>query len=61
MPKPKHTKIVINDYMQHWVISAPDGNEIRIVDGDDNTWKIVCKWKKYRRTGRFHDPKHKSK
>jgi hypothetical protein len=58
---PKHTKIVINDYMQHWVVSTANGHEIRIVDGKDNTWLIKCSWKKYRRTGRFDDPKHKSK
>jgi hypothetical protein len=53
MPKPKHTKIVINDYMQHWIISTESGCEIRIVDGKDNTWKIHCNWKTYKRTGRF--------
>ena len=59
--KNKNTKIVINDYMQHWVISTEKGCEIRIVDGQDNTWKLVCNWKKYRRTGRFYDPIRKSK
>lgn len=55
--KSKQTKIVINDYMQHWVISTPIGNEIRIVDGKDNTWVIKCNWKTYRRKGRFDDPR----
>ena len=58
---PKHTKITINDYMQHWVHSKINGQEIRIVDGKDNTWTIKCNWKKYRRTGRFYEPKNKSK
>jgi hypothetical protein len=53
MPKPKHTKIVINDYMQHWIISTESGCEIRICDGKDNTWKIYCNWKTYKRTGVF--------
>ena len=54
--KNKKTKIVINDYMQHWVVSTPIGNEIRIVDGKDNTWTIKCNWKTYRRKGRFYEP-----
>ena len=53
MPKSKHTKIVINDYMQHWVMSTATGCEIRICDGKDNTWKIHCNWKTYKRTGVF--------
>lgn len=51
--KPKKTKIIIKDYMQHWIDSTPTGHVIKIVDGSDNTWNIVCDWKKYRRTGRF--------
>ena len=42
--------------MQHWIISTPVGNEIRIVDGKDNTWVIKCNWKTYRRKGRFYEP-----
>ena len=50
MKKPKHKKIQINDYMQHWLYSTPTGHILRIVDGKDNTWEIVLNWKTYRRT-----------
>ena len=50
MKKPKHTKIEINDYMQHWLHSTQTGHVLRIVDGKDNTWEIILNWKKYRRT-----------
>ena len=46
-------KIIIDDYMQHWIESTETGHIIKIVDGNDNTWNIVCNWKKYRRKGRF--------
>jgi hypothetical protein len=51
--KPKKTKIIIENYMQHWIESTLTGHVIKIVDGDDNTWNIACNWKRYRRTGRF--------
>ena len=50
---PRKKKIIINDYMQHWIESTETGHIIKIVDGKDNTWNIVCNWKKYRRKGRF--------
>lgn len=52
--KSKKRKIIINDYMQHWIHSTETGHVFKIVDGKDNVLEIECNWKTYRRKGRFY-------
>jgi hypothetical protein len=40
---------VIPNYMQYWIESKPWGQEIRIVNDNDEVMVIECRWAEYRR------------
>lgn len=46
---------VIPNYMQYWIESKPWGQEIRIVNDNDEVMVIECRWAKYRRTRDVQD------
>ena len=40
---------VISNYMQYWIESKPWGQEIRIVNDNDEVMVIECRWANYKR------------